>query len=785
MDPITEPSMSQNLLLMALSFLIASVSAFAAIELAQRVNGQAQTSNRIWIVSGGATLGLGIWSMHFIAMLGHDAMRDITYSIFLIFLSIVVAMAGCILAFWMISHQPTPRRFIQSGAIMGGGIGGMHYIGMASIQGVVITYHAGLVLLSVMIAFTVSFVALWVGFFSTYTKRHIPFELKLLFSLMMGVAIFAMHQVGMRAASFTFLPDSTSKLTAIEPTLLAWLVSAMTVLLFSIYFISMTMDRQIRKRDLFQTAILESTDDAIVTTSKDGEVHYANTAFSRLFGNVEAESFFQDYHPSFTVHQPFHTPMKVEFEDKMIEVTCYPLVGETTDQVLWFLRDVTETMSSQRLIEHMAFHDSLTDLPNRHKLEMLLQEQIGQEKPVACLYIDLNRWGFMHGILGHHGADDLIVQVAKRLKQTIHPDDVLTRIGSSEFVILLRDQRSTLAKQKAEKCIKAISRPFDVDGTSIELSMSAGISHYPTDTCSPDELVQFARLATHVSMRAGKNQIKTFEEESRHHILRSVEIEKALAMAITRNEFSLVYQPKINLTKNRLEGVEALLRWDHPELGRIAPSDFIPITEQTGLIHPIGSWVLREACLAWVRWNRSGLQPFVLSVNVSPLQFAREDFVENLQTILMETRMDPMYLELEVTESSMLSYESSTREKLTQIHQLGILISLDDFGTGYSSFSQLRELPVQVLKIDRSFITNLFTDRNQEAIVRSMIQLGHNLGMKVLMEGVEHSNQLEWLLQENCDYVQGYYFSRPLQEQDVLKHVKQVKTYLEFEKIEH
>ncbi|WP_396129200.1 putative bifunctional diguanylate cyclase/phosphodiesterase [Exiguobacterium mexicanum] len=468
--------------------------------------------------------------------------------------------------------------------------------------------------------------------------------------------------------------------------------------------------------------------------------------------------------------------------DQTIEVTNYPLKGETMDQVLWFMRDVSETIASQRLVEHMAYHDTLTNLPNRHKLERILAEHIQIQDPVACLYIDIDRWRFLSDMLGHHGPDELTMQIAERLQVTIHPDDILTRVGSSEFIILLFDKRSTLAKQKAEKCIKAISQPFNIDGTTVELTMSAGISHYPNDTTSAEELVQYARLAVHESKRTGKNQIKEFEDESKHQILRTVEIEKALAQALDRNEFSLVYQPKVSLTQNRLDGVEALLRWNNRELGHVPPDDFIPIAENTGLIHLIGSWVMRESCRAWVRWKKSGVKPFMLSVNVSPLQFAREDFVESLQAILDETGMDPMFLELEVTESSMLSYEESTREKLTQLHQFGILISLDDFGTGYSSFRQLRELPVQVLKIDRSFIVNLFTDRNQEAIVRSMIQLGHNLGMKVLMEGVETSDQLEWLLNEQCDYVQGYYFSRPLLEKDVVKHVKSVTTYIEFGK---
>ncbi|MCM3281364.1 EAL domain-containing protein [Exiguobacterium sp. MER 193] len=781
MEQISTHTTSHNGFLMILAFLIASVSALMALELAKRVTGGVTTSHRTWILFGGTTLGLGIWSMHFVAMLGHSSLHESTYSIWLIIGSMIPAIAGCILSFGLISRKTTWMTLLQSSGLMGFGIVSMHYIGMTAIQSVQLDFDPLWVLISIGIAWGASFLALWVGFFSSYATARTSLPVKLMFSLLMGTAIFSMHLAGMRAT--TIIPDaSAAKQVPIDPTLLAWLVTSIVFLLFGMYFIAYTLERQIQKRDLFQTTILESTTDAVVTTTSDGEIQYQNQAFAHLFEGSATEPFFQDYHPLLSAQQPFYQPVQIDTNHRTLEVTSYPLQDGSNNQVLWFIRDVTEAVASQRLIEHMAFHDALTDLPNRHKLDAILKECISQERSVACLYIDVNRWRFLSDILGHHGADELIMQVADRLKHTIHPDDVLTRIGPSEFVILLFAQRSSLAHQKAEKCIKAISSSFEVDGTTLELTMSAGISHFPKDSASSEELIQFSRLAADESRQDGENNIKLFEESSRPQLLRNIEIEKALVTALSKNELTLVYQPKIDLKRNRLEGVEALLRWQHPQIGKVEPSDFIPIAENTGLIHSIGHWVIREGCRTWVRWQRTGIRPFTLSLNVSPLQFAREDFVDTLQSILLETGMDPMYLELEVTESSMLSYEASTREKLTQLHQLGILISLDDFGTGYSSFSQLRELPVQVLKIDRSFIENLFTDRNQEAIVRSMIQLGHNLGMKVLMEGVETSAQLEWLLKESCDYVQGYYFSLPLSETDVPLHVKETTTYLEFGK---
>ncbi|WP_396129201.1 MHYT domain-containing protein [Exiguobacterium mexicanum] len=312
MEPVVEHSMSHNLFLVILSYLIAAVSAYAAIELARRVNSANRSVQNVWIVAGGATLGLGIWSMHFIAMLAHEVLRPITYSVPLVLLSVVIAMAGCMFGFLIVSRRTTRPALIGAGFVMGGSIASMHYVGMAALQGVTTSYNPWLAALSILIAFAASLVALWIGFFSKYTQKKMHIELKVFFSLLMGVAIFGMHFVGMLAATFTFVETDGPFANAIEPSLLAWLVSAITILLFAIFFLSLTIDRHLRRRDFIQATILDSTTDAVVTTTKDGMIQYANTAFYRLFDQVEKDAFFQDFHPSLTINQPFYEPRRVD-----------------------------------------------------------------------------------------------------------------------------------------------------------------------------------------------------------------------------------------------------------------------------------------------------------------------------------------------------------------------------------------------------------------------------------------------------------------------------------------
>lgn len=754
-----------DFLLVTLSYLIAATSAYIAIELAGRVKTATNRSKHLWLIAGGSILGLGIWSMHFVAMLGHGTLKDATYSFPLVFLSVIIAMVGCILGFYLVARRMSREAFVLGGFLMGSAIAGMHYVGIAALQGMTLQYHAGYVLLSILIAIAASWTALWIGFFSRYAKRQMLVQTKVFFALIMGIAISGMHHVGMLGLEFQMIPSFTSD-QVIEPTMLLTLVSIVTLFLFVVFFASVLFDLQLRKRDFIQATILESTEDGVVTTNPDGLIQYANSLFYDFF--PERHPYLSDHDVALRLDVPKHTRQILHVDERILEVVNHPLKGENLNQTLWFFRNVTDQVSSQQQLEHLAFHDRLTDLPNRDKITLFIEEQIRQGIPISCLALSMDRWRSLSDMLGHKGVESLLLQIAERLQSTIHPCDVLARLDSSEFLVLLSDERSQLVTQKAEKCYAALSQPFDIDGTVITLTMRAGISHYPEDATTAEELIEYAKLALHASFNEAQNTIKEFKVENRNDILRTVQIEKFMTEALEAEAFELVYQPKIAVRSERMTGVEVFARWTHDELGFVSPAEFIPVAENTGAIHALGDWVLRTSCLRWVAWQDLTPEPFSIAVNVSPLQFASQKFLRRVEMILAETGMNPTYLELEITESAALSYETATYEKLARLQELGIRVSLDDFGTGYSSFKQLRSLPIQLLKIDRSFISSLFDGKNQQAIVQSMIQLGHNLEMKVLIEGVETMEQADWLAQEGCDYFQGYYFSRPLKEEDLL-----------------
>lgn len=376
---------------------------------------------------------------------------------------------------------------------------------------------------------------------------------------------------------------------------------------------------------------------------------------------------------------------------------------------------------------------------------------------------------FINDMLGHQEGNLLLQHIAERLSDLLEEGDFLARFGGDEFIILVANDRVNTVEEIAKRCVEQMRAPFIVHGHPISITLSAGLCTYPREASNADELLQYADLAMSESKRNGKNEATAFTLSLNEQYRRKLQIEEALTTALSHGELHLVYQPKIRMRTEEIEGVEALLRWTHPEYGPISPVEFIPIAEEKGLIHTIGEWVLRASCLQWVSWSRELAEPPIVAVNISPIQLTRDDFLPTLLEIIEETAMDPRYLELEIKESASLGFEEKSRALLEKIRTLGIHISLDDFGTGYSSFSHLKELPIDVLKIDRSFLRQLIGNKGQEAIVRSIIHLGHNLNFRVLVEGAEKKEEVDWLREAGCDFVQGYYYSKPEMPERILQ----------------
>ena len=418
-----------------------------------------------------------------------------------------------------------------------------------------------------------------------------------------------------------------------------------------------------------------------------------------------------------------------------------------------------------RQMQHMLTHDDLTGLPNRTAFNDELNLAVARARadaPCAVLLLDLDYFQNVNDTLGHEHGDLLLVSVAGRIRASLPEAAFVARFSGDEFVILLENTTPERAKQVGQDLLRAMEREFDLGNDRLGIGASLGVVTYPESGESASVLMRYADLALHRAKSAGRNCLVMFSHDMSDEIQRRVLLESRLKHALTHGELALHYQPKIEIRSGRLMGWEALLRWQSPELGEVVPEEFIPVAEQSGLILPIGDWVLREACRQMRSWQDSGLTAGTMAVNLSMRQFRQKDLTEKIRAVLCDTGLEPANLELELTESSIMDNLASAAIVLAELEQLGIRIAVDDFGTGHSSLSYLKVFSIHCLKIDRSFIRDIPGDDNDTAIVHTIIALAGSLGLTVIAEGVETDTQLNYLHENHCDQAQGYFFSRPL-----------------------
>ncbi|HET7792797.1 MAG TPA: EAL domain-containing protein [Rhizobacter sp.] len=430
-------------------------------------------------------------------------------------------------------------------------------------------------------------------------------------------------------------------------------------------------------------------------------------------------------------------------------------------------REITEQKVAEEHIHHMARHDSLTGLPNRmmfsHLLNMTIPTARRYQRSFAVMFIDLDRFKFINDTLGHEAGDTLLKEITARFKQTLRASDVIARLGGDEFVVMVqevpdREHAATVAR----KLLSAAIKPMMLMGQECRVTASIGISMFPTDGEDEQTLMKNADSAMYFAKEEGKNNFQFYSSEISSQTLERLALESNLRRGMERNEFSLAYQAKLDLKTGGITGVEALLRWSNVELGNVSPAKFIPIAEETGLIVHIGRWVLKTACEQNVAWQRQGLPPINMAVNLSVRQFADENLLDDIASILQETGMQPGLLELEITEGMLIHNIERAIKLLTAIKQMGVRLAIDDFGTGYSSLGQLKNFPIDTLKVDRSFIRDLATDSEDKAITSAIIAMGKTLSLTVVAEGVETIEQQTFLREQACDEMQGYYFSKPI-----------------------
>lgn len=431
------------------------------------------------------------------------------------------------------------------------------------------------------------------------------------------------------------------------------------------------------------------------------------------------------------------------------------------------LRESEIKLELAQRIEYLAYHDGLTGLPNRSMFSKLLAQSISEsrryDRHLAVAFLDLDRFKQINDTLGHEAGDQLLKEVAVRLRTCVRDSDTVARLGGDEFVLLLPALGDAkYAATVAQKILAVIAGPFTLIGHEFRITTSIGISTFPQDGLDEQTLTKNADIAMYQAKEEGKNNFQFYSERLNANSLERLSLESSLRHALERGEFRLHYQAKRDIVSGRITGMEALLRWQHPDLGTVAPMQFIPIAEETGLIVPIGKWVLRTACLQNVAWQKQGLPRLSIAVNLTARQFTDERLLADVAAILTTTGMDPHLLELEITESMLIHNVEDTRRILTGLKAIGIRIAIDDFGTGYTSLATLQRFPLDTIKIDRSLIRDIAGSTEDTGLADAIIAMGKSLSLTVVAQGVETKDQAEFLRTHACDELQGFYFKRPL-----------------------
>jgi diguanylate cyclase (GGDEF)-like protein/PAS domain S-box-containing protein len=441
------------------------------------------------------------------------------------------------------------------------------------------------------------------------------------------------------------------------------------------------------------------------------------------------------------------------------------------------LIDITDRKRAEKTIEHMAYYDELTGLPNRNGFMETLKQKMDKSDfnkgKFALLFLDLDRFNVLNDTLGHSFGDLLLQKVAQLLKRLVERKGKVFRRGGDEFIILFDCEDKKQVAELAEDIIQAFNKPFSLSGQEVFTTPSIGISLYPENGSDSETLLKRSDSALYQAKERGRNTYQFFTEQRDGKMERKLNLEHGLRKALQNKELFLVYQPQVDFHSGKIAGVETLLRWNKEDEGTVSPAEFIPIAEETGMILSIGEWVLKNACLQAAQWHAQGYNDLIISVNISVRQLLHDSFIDQVERILTETSFPPSSLELEITESTTMESMDESLPVLHTLRSKGIKISIDDFGTGYSSLTYLRRLPVDTLKIDKKFIDDILTDEKGGAIVKTIIDMGHNLDFHVIAEGIESSEQIEFLLRFGCTFGQGYYFYKPLKPEELEKLLNQ------------
>ncbi|HEU4853350.1 MAG TPA: EAL domain-containing protein [Telluria sp.] len=558
-------------------------------------------------------------------------------------------------------------------------------------------------------------------------------------------------------------------------------------------YADITERKQAEEKLRLSATVLEQIADGVMVVDVEGVIVAVNPAFTQITGYTESEALGKPYslarssrHDQEFFDKVWHDLRAGGFwrgelwnlrknGELYLEWLTVSAVRDNTGACTHYVgvfSDITKVKESQEQLDHMAHHDPLTQLPNRllfhDRLQHALQRAGRDREQLALLFIDLDRFKNVNDTLGHHTGDELLKQVAQALAGKLREGDTLARLGGDEFIVLLEDVSGVSgAAQVGEKLVALFEQPFMVAGYELFVTASVGIAMYPSDATDLNMLIRNADVAMYQAKARGRNGYQFYAPSMSGEGVERLRLETLLRRSIEKGEIFLHYQPQVEIDTGRLIGVEALVRWQNPELGLVAPVRFVPLAEDTGFINQLGEWVLAEACRQMVRWDKAGLAVPKIAVNLSARQFERGSIVSMVGGVLKETGLAATRLQLEVTESVIMNTGDALAH-INGLHDIGVGLAIDDFGTGYSSLAYLKQLPVQTLKIDRSFIKDISTDANDEAIAIAIIQLGKSLNLSVVAEGVETGDQAAFLLRHGCTMAQGYFYSRPVLPDDLL-----------------
>ncbi|MDX8046893.1 bifunctional diguanylate cyclase/phosphodiesterase [Gracilibacillus sp. S3-1-1] len=446
--------------------------------------------------------------------------------------------------------------------------------------------------------------------------------------------------------------------------------------------------------------------------------------------------------------------------------TLLPVVKENeVVEVIGTTTDITSFKQTENEMNYMATHDMLTNLPNRQKffddLTEILEGNSEKALPRAIVIFGLDRLKNVNDTLGQFSGDRVIAIIAERLQANVPNGCPVYRLGGDEFVMLMNHEPVDV-NNFARKMLQLIRQPMKIVGKDFYMTGTIGINYFSEKAKNVEEYVNRASVAIHYGKTQGGNCIIEYTRQMSEQYNELILLESDIRKAFKLKEFTLSYQPKVDVNTDEIIGVEALIRWEHGKKGKISPSIFIPIAEQIGMIAQIGEWVLKEACMQFVKWQKSGASPVIVAVNISAVELQQPNFLIRVKQIIQETGMDPNYLEIEITENSVMQNTEECIERMNELRRMGISLSIDDFGTGYSSMGYLQKFPINYLKIDQSFLRELRDQSGSAEIIKAMIQLGHTFGLKVVAEGVEEEDILSFIRNEQCDYYQGYFYSKPL-----------------------